>query len=115
VVHRLGGNDGLRGLPLVANNKRNLERMIKASKTAGAQVLLVGMRIPPNYGREIHQGFEGNYTALAKQYDVPLVPFLLEPHRQRSREFPGRQPPPRGECAAQVAGSRVEDAGAVLK
>jgi acyl-CoA thioesterase-1 len=78
VVIALGGNDGLRGLPLV-QTKSNLERMIKASKTAGAQVLLVGMRIPPNYGREYTQGFEGNYTALAKQYTVPLVPFLLEP------------------------------------
>jgi acyl-CoA thioesterase-1 len=78
VVIALGGNDGLRGLPL-AQTKANLERMIKASKTAGAQVLLVGMRMPPNYGREYTQGFEGNYTALAKQYAVPLVPFLLEP------------------------------------
>ncbi len=78
VLIALGGNDGLRGLPL-AQTKANLERMIKASKTAGAQVLLVGMRIPPNYGREYTQGFEGNYSTLAKQYTVPLIPFLLEP------------------------------------
>ncbi|KGQ19616.1 Arylesterase [Lysobacter dokdonensis DS-58] len=78
VVIALGGNDGLRGLPL-PQTKANLERMIKAAQASGAQVLLLGMRIPPNYGREYTQGFEGNYTALSKQYKVPLVPFLLEP------------------------------------
>ena len=86
VVIALGGNDGLRGLPL-AQTKANLARMIQASKTAGAQVLLVGMRMPPNYGREYTQGFEANYTALAKQYQVPLVPFLLAPIAQDRANF----------------------------
>ena len=78
VVIALGANDGLRGLPL-AQTKANLDRMIVASKAAGARVLLVGMRIPPNYGRDYTQGFEANYAALAKSRDVPLVPFLLAP------------------------------------
>ena len=78
VVIELGANDGLRGLPM-PQAKANLERMIKASQAAGAQVLLVGMRIPPNYGREYTQAFEANYTSLATQYKVALVPFLLEP------------------------------------
>jgi len=78
VVIALGANDGLRGLPL-AQTKANLDRMIQASKAAKARVLLIGMRMPPNYGRDYTTGFAANYTALAKQHDVPLVPFLLEP------------------------------------
>jgi acyl-CoA thioesterase-1 len=78
VVIELGANDGLRGLPL-AQTRANLERMIKASQSAGARVLLVGMRIPPNYGREYTQGFERNFSDLAKQYDTAFLPFLLEP------------------------------------
>ena len=78
VVIALGANDGLRGLPL-AQTKANLDRMITSAKAAHARVLLVGMRMPPNYGREYAQGFEANYTALAKRHGVPLVPFLLEP------------------------------------
>ena len=78
VVIALGANDGLRGLPL-PQARANLDRMIRAAREAGAQVLLVGMRIPPNYGREYTQGFEAGYTALAAQYKVAFVPFLLEP------------------------------------
>ncbi len=78
VVIELGANDGLRGLSLV-QTKANLERMIKASKGAGARVLLVGMRIPPNYGRDYTQGFERNYRELAKRHETAFLPFLLEP------------------------------------
>ncbi|MCL1635671.1 arylesterase [Luteimonas sp. SX5] len=78
VVIELGANDGLRGLPL-REAKVNLARMIGASQSVGAKVLLIGMRIPPNYGPEYTQGFERNYTALAKQFDVALLPFLLQP------------------------------------
>jgi acyl-CoA thioesterase-1 len=78
VVIALGANDGLRGLPL-AQTKANLDKMIRASKQSGAKVLLVGMQMPPNYGREYTQGFASNYRVLAKQYSVALVPFLLEP------------------------------------
>ena len=78
VVIELGANDGLRGLPL-AQTRANLERMIVASKKAGARVLLLGMRMPPNFGTQYTQGFERNYSDLAKQYDTALLPFLLEP------------------------------------
>lgn len=78
VVIELGANDGLRGLPL-RDTKVNLARMIGASQSVGAKVLLIGMRIPPNYGPEYTQGFERNYAALAKQFDVALLPFLLQP------------------------------------
>ena len=78
VVIELGANDGLRGLDL-AQTRANLERMVTAAKDAGAQVLLLGMRIPPNYGPDYTQGFERNYTALAEEHEVALLPFLLEP------------------------------------
>lgn len=78
VVIELGANDGLRGLQL-QQTRANLEKMIRAAQTANAKVLLIGMRIPPNYGPEYTRGFENNFTALAKQYKVTLLPFLLEP------------------------------------
>ena len=93
-------------------NAANLERMIKASKTAGAQVLLVGMRIPPNYGRDYTQGFEGNYTRAREAVHVAAGAVPAGTHRPRPREFPGRQPPSRGERAAQAPRPRVEDPGA---
>ncbi|WP_368564040.1 arylesterase [Pseudoxanthomonas sp. UTMC 1351] len=78
VVIELGANDGLRGLQL-QQTRANLEKMIQAAQKANAKVLLIGMRIPPNYGPDYTRGFENNYTALATQYKVPLLPFLLEP------------------------------------
>jgi acyl-CoA thioesterase-1 len=78
VVIALGANDGLRGLPMPLA-KANLDRMIRNSQAAGAKVLLIGMQIPPNYGREYTQAFEGNFATLAKQYKLAYVPFLLEP------------------------------------
>lgn len=78
VVIELGANDGLRGLQL-QQTRANLEKMIQAAQKANAKVLLVGMRIPPNYGPDYTRGFENNFTALAKQHKVPLLPFLLEP------------------------------------
>ena len=78
VVIELGANDGLRGLPL-AQTRANLERMVLASKKAGARVLLIGMRLPPNFGPQYTKGFELNYVELAKAHDAALLPFLLEP------------------------------------
>jgi acyl-CoA thioesterase I len=78
VVIELGANDGLRGLSL-KQTRDNLEKMIQAAQVAKARVLLVGMRIPPNYGPDYTRGFEDNYTALAKKHQVALLPFLLEP------------------------------------
>lgn len=77
VVLELGGNDGLRGFPL-AVTRANLERMITDATAAGAQVLLLGMRIPPNYGPRYTEGFHSLYAELAKAHDTALVPFLLE-------------------------------------
>ena len=78
VIIALGANDGLRGLPL-AQTRANLEKMIKASQAAGAKVLLVGMRMPPNYGREYTLGFERTFSELAKQHKTAFLPFMLEP------------------------------------
>jgi lysophospholipase L1-like esterase len=78
VVIELGANDGLRGLQL-AQSRANLERMIAAAKAAKAQVLLIGMRMPPNLGKEYTQGFERNFHELANQHGTVLLPFLLEP------------------------------------
>lgn len=78
VVIELGANDGLRGLGL-EQTRTNLERMIVAAKKTGAKVLLLGMRIPPNYGPQYTQGFERNYRDLAEKHDVALLPFFLEP------------------------------------
>ena len=78
VVIELGANDGLRGLPLV-QTRANLERMIVASRKSGARVLLLGMRMPPNFGPQYTQGFERNYSDLARKHGIALLPFLLEP------------------------------------
>ncbi len=77
VIIELGGNDGLRGLP-VARMEDNLSAMTRASQAAGARVMLAGMRIPPNYGREYTDRFYAAFASVAKQYNTALVPFLLE-------------------------------------
>ena len=77
VIIELGGNDGLRGMP-VAGMKQNLSAMIEQSRKAGARVLLVGMRLPPNYGPQYTGEFERAFTELAKQHGTALVPFLFE-------------------------------------
>ena len=76
VVVGLGANDGLRGLPL-AEVETNLREIIRRSREAGARVLLLGMRLPPNYGPYAEQ-FTALYPKLAKELNVPLVPFLLD-------------------------------------
>ena len=78
VVIELGANDGLRGLGL-EQTRANLERMVVAAKQAGARVLLLGMRIPPNYGPQYTARFERNYQELAERHAVALLPFFLEP------------------------------------
>jgi acyl-CoA thioesterase I len=77
VVLELGGNDGLRGLPL-KDIQANLAQMIKAIRESGARQLLVGIQIPPNYGPKYTQGFTAMYETLAKEQNVPVVPFLLK-------------------------------------
>lgn len=76
VVVALGANDGLRALPL-EQTEENLREIIRRSRESGARVLLLGMRIPPNYG-PYADDFAAMYPRLAEEMDVPLVPFLLE-------------------------------------
>jgi len=77
VVLELGGNDGLRGLPL-ETSRANLEEMIQLSKAAGAQVVLLGMKMPPNYGPRYAQGFERTFAELARKHRLPFEPFFLD-------------------------------------
>jgi acyl-CoA thioesterase-1 len=77
VILELGGNDGLRGLSLAATQS-NLREMITASTGSGARVLLVGMRLPPNYGVDYSKRFAAMYQGLSREKSVKLVPFLLE-------------------------------------
>lgn len=77
VILQLGANDGLRGLP-VAEMRRNLSAMVDAAHQSGAKVLLVGMRMPPNYGAQYMRAFEAAFSAVAKTRRVALLPFLLE-------------------------------------
>lgn len=77
VILELGGNDGLRGLP-VEEMRNNLDAMIGLSKKAGARVLLVGMQIPPNYGPEYTRDFKAVFGALARRHKTAWAPFLLE-------------------------------------
>ena len=76
VVIELGGNDALRGLPL-AMTQANLTEMARAAKAAGAQVLVVGMAVPPNYGRAYGESFTALFGTVARAQGAALVPFLL--------------------------------------
>jgi len=77
VILELGANDGLRGLPL-ATASANLGAMIDVIKASKAQVLLVGVELPPNYGPAYTSAFRRMYAELARQHHVALVPFLME-------------------------------------
>ncbi|MGH8707704.1 MAG: arylesterase [Burkholderiales bacterium] len=77
VILELGANDGLRGLP-VKEMETNLGAMIVMAKKAGAQVLLVGMRVPPNYGPEYTNDFAAAFARLARTHKSALAPFLLD-------------------------------------
>jgi acyl-CoA thioesterase I len=77
VVLELGGNDALRGLPL-DSTKANLQAMARSSRSAGAKVLILGLQIPPNYGRQYGERFSGLFEEVAKGENATLVPFLLK-------------------------------------
>lgn len=77
VMIELGGNDGLRGLSADETYK-NLNAMIQQAKKSKVKVLLLGMKIPPNYGFKYSQQFSENYQTLAKKHEIPRVPFFLE-------------------------------------
>jgi acyl-CoA thioesterase-1 len=77
VIVQLGGNDGLRGNS-IEETRRNLIAIVGASRKAGARVLLVGMRIPPNYGKVYTRRFEALFAEVARQQNASLVPFMLQ-------------------------------------
>lgn len=77
VIIELGGNDGLRGQPPTLI-ERNLDRLVVMSLEAGADTLLFGIKIPPNYGTAYSQAFEDNFKRLAERHEIPLLPFFLE-------------------------------------
>jgi acyl-CoA thioesterase-1 len=77
VIIELGANDGLRGFQ-IRRMRDNLEQLIQLSQKGNAKVLLLGMKIPPNYGLRYTSDFYESYTLLAHQYDIPLVPFFLD-------------------------------------
>jgi len=76
VIIELGGNDGLRALP-IAQMRANLTQMATLAGAAGAKVLLLGMRMPPNYGPQYTEQFSMVFSDLAREKKIPLVPFLL--------------------------------------
>jgi acyl-CoA thioesterase-1 len=77
VILELGGNDALRGLPLKMT-QGNLTAMARAAKASGARVLIAGMQVPPNYGRQYNEGFAALFANVAKAEGAALVPFLLK-------------------------------------
>lgn len=86
LIIELGGNDGLRGLSLAAT-QANLREMIKFADRIGARVLLLGMRVPPNYGPDYSKRFEAMYQGLARERNVKLVPFLFAGLEDTERFF----------------------------
>lgn len=77
VIVELGGNDGLRGLPLTVTEK-NLDEIVTRFKQSGAKVILAGITLPPNYGPDYIRNFESIYKRLTEKHHVPRIPFLLE-------------------------------------
>ncbi|WP_455243533.1 arylesterase [Petrachloros mirabilis] len=77
VILELGGNDGLRGLSL-SETRSNLETIIQKFREASVTVVLAGIQLPPNYGKEYTAGFQAIYPALAKKYGLVFIPFILE-------------------------------------
>ena len=77
VVVEFGGNDGLRGLP-IEESRSNLDRIVATLKARGIKVVLAGITLPPDYGQDYIRQFNATYTLLAKKYQVPMLPFLLD-------------------------------------
>jgi acyl-CoA thioesterase-1 len=77
VIVEFGGNDGLRGFR-IEDSRTNLDQIVSALKGSGAQIVLAGITLPPNYGPDYIKQFNETYTLLAKKYEVPLFPFLLK-------------------------------------
>lgn len=101
VVIALGANDALRGLP-VAGMRSNLEKMIRLARAAGAEPVLAGMMIPPNYGIDYAAQFRDLYGKLAAANRVPLVPFLLEGLADKPELFQPDQLHPTAKAQARI-------------
>lgn len=86
VILQLGANDGLRGLP-VEQMRNNLAAMVDMAKKTGAKVLLLGMKLPPNYGPQYTRAFEAAFADIAHSRRVPLLPFLLEGMADKQQLF----------------------------
>jgi len=86
MILALGGNDGLRGMP-IAHIRTNLAAMIREAQASGARVLLAGVKMPPNYGELYTQGFEALFRELAKTHRSALAPFLLEDFADKPELF----------------------------
>lgn len=86
VIIALGGNDGLRGLP-VAVMRDNLNAMLAAARARKARIVVAGMKLPPNYGIDYTREFEQSYAVLARRHKAALVPFLLEGVAERRELF----------------------------
>jgi acyl-CoA thioesterase-1 len=86
LILELGGNDGLRGLP-VPQMKKNLSAIVGRAQKAGAKVLLIGMRMPPNYGDAYNRAFEKAFDEIAKEFRVAYLPFLLEGFGDKTELF----------------------------
>lgn len=76
-IIELGGNDGLRGLPL-PTIKSNLAKMIQLAQAANSRVLLIGVQLPPNYGLDYTQGFKNIFTEVGNEYHIPVVSLFLD-------------------------------------
>ena len=77
VVVEFGGNDGLRGLR-IEDSRANLDKIVATLKSSGARVVLAGITLPPDYGQDYIRQFNETYVLLAKKFQVPLMPFLLQ-------------------------------------
>lgn len=86
VIVELGANDGLRGLP-VTELENNLDRIVSACLAAGSQVILIPMRLPPNYGTPYTRAFENVYTTISRRYRIALTPFLLSGLSREAGDF----------------------------
>jgi len=115
VLVELGGNDGLRGMPL-ESTRENLEKLIVAFQGVGARVVLAGMTLPPNYGPDYIRGFEKVFKDLAGKYKVTLIPFLLSDIvTQDLKYFQSDGIHPTGPGAEIVAGTALKAIRPLLK
>ena len=101
VVLELGANDGLRGLPVTAM-KKNLSAMIEQSQKAGARVLVVGMRMPPNYGPYYANAFERAFAEVAASHRAALLPYMMEGFGEKMELFQNDRIHPNEKAQAQV-------------